>query len=256
MATVELIPRAMLANDGIMSPLHVFQLFRGEQMEAITNSSAFAFAFRLSPIELFLLLLLFLVPTALQGAQSAPDAVLRTATADFVASLKQDKDIADDPARLARLIESKVLPVFDFSLMTQFAMGKSWRAIPAAQRNRLTAEFKTMMVRTYSGMLTTYLDHAISYKPIRYLPGDTDATVRADVSKPGTKPLRVDYQLTRMAGGGWKVYDVTVDGASVVTAHRGAFAAKMRDSGVDGLIRTLAERNRQGVATTTLLVGG
>lgn len=226
-------------------------------MEAITNSSAFAFAFRVSPFELFLLLLLFLVPTVLQGAQSAPDAVLRTVTSDVVASLKQDQDLADDPAKLAGLIETKVLPAFDFSLMTQLAMGKNWRQTTAAQQDRLTAEFKTMLVRSYSGMLATYRDHTITYKPIRYVPGDTDATVRSEVVKQGSKGLRVDYQLTKMAGGRWKVYDVKLDGVSVVTAYREGFAARIRDAGVDGLIRTLAEKNRQGVAVTrTSLVGG
>lgn len=226
-------------------------------MEAITNGSAFAFAFRLSPFELFFVLLLFLVPSALQGAQSAPDAVLKSVTSDVVASLKQDKDIADDPARLGDLIESKVLPAFDFSLMTQFAMGKNWRQATPAQQARLTAEFRTILLRTYSGMLATYRDHTITYKPIRYVPGDTDATVRSEVVKQGAKSLKVDYQLTRMAGGGWKVYDVKLDGVSVITAYREGFAAKMRDSGVDGLIRALAEKNRQGVAVTrTSLVGG
>jgi phospholipid transport system substrate-binding protein len=226
-------------------------------MEAITSSGAFAFAFRLSPVELFLLLLLFLVPTALQGAQSAPDAVLRSVTSDVVDSLKQDHDLADDPARLARLIEEKVLPAFDFSLMTQFAMGKNWRQATPAQQDRLTAEFKTMLIRSYSGMLTTYRDHTITYKPIRYVPGDTDATVRSEVVKQGSKGLKVDYQLTKMAGGRWKVYDVKLDGVSVVTAYRDGFAARIRDAGVDGLIRTLAEKNRQGVAVTrTSLAGG
>lgn len=221
-----------------------------------TMSSTFNFAFRLSPFDLFLLLLLFLVPSAVKGAQSAPDAALKAATADVVAALKQDRDLTDDPERLGELIESKVLPAFDFSLMTQLAMGKSWRQTSGAQQDRLTAEFKTLMVRTYAGMLATYRDHAITYKPLRYVPGDTDATVRSEVTKPGAKSLRVDYQVTRMVRGGWKVYDVKIDGISVVTAHREAFAARIRDSGVDGLIRTLVEKNRQATLTRTSLVGG
>jgi phospholipid transport system substrate-binding protein len=226
-------------------------------METIKQVSTCGFAICTSPfIELFVLLLLFLVPSAVLGAQPAPDAALRTATADVIAALKQDPGITDDPQRLTGLIEARVLPVFDFSLMTQFAVGKTWRHSTSAQQDRLTAEFRTMMVRSYAGMLATYRDHSITYKPIRYVPGDTDATVRSEVSKPGAKSLRVDYQVTRMAAGGWKVYDVKLDGVSVVTAHRPAFAAKIRDAGMDGLIRTLAERNRQANITRTSLVGG
>ncbi len=227
-------------------------------MEAIKQVSSCGFTFCTSPFfEMFLLLLLFLVPSALYGAQSPPDAVLKDVTADVVATLKQDKRLAEDPWRLGELIQAKVLPVFDFSLMAQLAMGKNWRQTSAAQQDRLTAEFKTMLVRSYSGMLTSYRDHTITYKPLRYVPGDTDATVRSEVIKQGSKSLRVDYQLTRMAGGGWKVYDVKLDGVSVVTAYRDGFAAKVRDSGVDGLIRALAEKNRQGVAVTrTSLMDG
>jgi phospholipid transport system substrate-binding protein len=226
-------------------------------VETIKQVSSCGFAICTSPfIELFVLLLLFLVPSAVLGAQSAPDAALKSATASVAAALKQDPGITDDPERLGGLIESQVLPVFDFSLMTQLAMGRNWRHASAAQQERLTAEFRTMMVRTYSGMLATYRDHSITYKPIRYVPGDTDATVHSEATRPGAKSLRVDYQVTRMARGGWKVYDVKIDGISAVTAHREAFAARIRDSGVDGLIRTLADKNRQGVATRTVLVGG
>jgi phospholipid transport system substrate-binding protein len=201
------------------------------------------------------LLLLSLAAFSAQGAQSAPDALLKNATSEVLASLKEDKGIAGDAARLDGLIESKIVPVFDFSLMTQFAMGRNWRQASTAQRGRLTTEFKSMLVRTYSGMLTTYRDAAITYKPIRFVPGDTDATVRSEVSQPGAKPLRVDYEIARTARG-WKVYDVKIDGISVVTAYRDGFAAKVRESGVDGLIRSLSEKNRQSVSTTTALAGG
>ncbi len=228
----------------------------GTNMETIKQVSSCGFVVCTSPFfELFLLLLLFLVPTALQGAQSAPDTVLRTVTSDVVASLKQDRDLADDPLRLEGLIESKVAPVFDFSLMTQFAMGKSWRQTSTAQQNRLTSEFKVMLMRTYSGMLATYRDSEITYRPLRFVPGDTDAIVQSEVKRPGAKLLRVDYALTKTPMG-WRVYDVKLDGISVVTAYRGGFAAKIRDAGVDGLIRALSEKNRQGYATTTSFAGG
>jgi phospholipid transport system substrate-binding protein len=221
-------------------------------METMTHGSALAFYFRLSPLELFLLLLLFLVPSALYAAQAAPDVLLRNVTSDVVASLKQDKDLADDPAKLQGLIEDKIVPAFDFSLMTQLAMGRNWRQTSVAQQSQLTAEFKAMLIRTYMSMLANYRDPAITYRPLRYVPGDTDAIVQSEVKQTGSKLLRVDYSLTRVALG-WKVYDVKLDGVSVVTAYRDGFAAKIRDAGVDGLIRALAEKNRQAATTRTSL---
>jgi len=225
-------------------------------MEAIKQVSAWGLPAYFPSLELFLLLLLFLVPTALQGAQSAPDAMLRTVTSDVLASLKQDKDLFDDSARLESLIESKIVPVFDFSLMTQFAMGKNWKQASSGQQNRLTAEFKALLIRSHAGMLASYRDHEITYRPLRFVPGDTDAIVQSEARKPGSKLLKVDYALTRTPGG-WKVYDVKLDGISVVTAYRERFAARMRESGVDGLIRSLAEQNRQAVPVTrTSMAGG
>lgn len=203
-----------------------------------------------------LLLLLAVSSFATQGAQNAPpDAVLRNLTSELVASLKQDSDLADDPAKLEGLIETKVVPVFDFSLMTQFAMGRTWRQTSSDQQNRLTAEFKALLVRTYAGMLATYRDHTITYKPIRFVRGDTDATVQSEVKLEGSKAHKVDYALTRTPAG-WKVYDVKLDGTSVVTAYRVGFAVRIREAGVDGLIRTLAEKNRQAAPARTSLAGG
>lgn len=203
-----------------------------------------------------LLLLLSVASFAAQGAQSQPpDAVLRSLTSELVASLKQDGDPADNPAKLEGLIETKVVPVFDFSLMTQFAMGRNWRQTTPQQQTRLTTEFKAMLIRSYAGMLATYRDHTFTYKPLRFVPGDTDAIVQSEVTQPGSKGLKVDYALTRTPAG-WKVYDVKLNGISVVTAYRVSFASQMRDAGVDGLIRTLAEKNRLAVPARTSLAGG
>jgi phospholipid transport system substrate-binding protein len=225
-------------------------------METIKQASACGFAFCISPyFEIFFLLLLFLVPTALQAAQQAPDAVLRGITSEVVATFKQDRDLPDDPVRLERLIETKVVPIFDFSMMTQLALGHGWRQTSSAQQARLTAEFRTLLLRTYSGMIATYRDPTVTYKPLRFVPGDTDATVRSEVTQKGAKPLRIDYEMTRTSEG-WKVYDVKLDNVSLVTTYRGGFTAKIRDAGVDGLIRTLAEKNRQGAPLRTSLAGG
>ena len=199
-----------------------------------------------------LLLLLSFAAPGLHAADVAPDKLLRSVTTEMIASLKQDP--ADDPARIAGLIEEKVVPVFDFSLMTQLAMARNWRLATPEQRDALTAEFKTMLVRTYSGTLAGYRDSTITYKPLRAVAGDTDATVRSDVRQ-GARRLRIDYDMSRTPEG-WKVYDVKLDGISLVTAYRGGFAARIRDSGVDGLIRALAEKNREGLSAPRTAVAG
>ena len=192
------------------------------------------------------LLLSLLFASASPAAPQAPDVLMSNATSEVLASLKQDADLATDPSRLDGLIQAKVVPIFDFSRMTQFAMARNWRLATPRQRDRLTEEFKAMLVRTYSATLASYRDHVITYKASRFVPGDTDATVRSEVKK-DAKVYKLDYEMTRTPDG-WKVYDVKVDGISLVTTYREGFAAKVRDTGVDGLIRALAEKNRQSVA--------
>lgn len=192
------------------------------------------------------LLLSLLLASVSLAAPEAPDVLMSNATSDVLASLRQDAELANDPSKLDGLVTAKVVPVFDFSRMTQLAMARNWRLASARQQDRLTAEFKAMLLRTYSATLASYRDHAIIYKASRFVPGDTDATVRSEV-KQGAKVYKLDYELTKTPGG-WKVYDVKLDGISLVTTYREGFAAKVRDSGVDGLIRALAEKNRQSVA--------
>lgn len=190
-----------------------------------------------------LVVILLFAAVAAHAAPVAPDKLLQGVTSDVVATLKQDPEQAQDPVRLSALVETRVVPIFDFSRMTQLAMGKNWRLASAGQQEQLTAEFKALLVRTYSAALAHYRDQAISYKPLRLVRGDTDTTVRSEV-KHGSRLFRIDYEMTRTQDG-WKVYDVKLDGISLVTSYRGGFSAKIRDAGVDGLIRALAEKNRE-----------
>jgi phospholipid transport system substrate-binding protein len=192
------------------------------------------------------LLLSLLFASASLAAKEAPDVLLRNATSEIQASLRQDAELANDPSKLDGLINAKVVPVFDFSRMAQLAMARNWRLASARQQDRLTAEFKAMLLRTYSATLASYRDKVITYKTSRFVPGDTDATVRSEV-KQGAKVHKLDYEMTRTPEG-WKVYDVKLNDISLVTAYRQGFTAKVRDSGVDGLIRALAEKNRQSIA--------
>ena len=175
----------------------------------------------------------------------APDVLLKAVTLEVIALIGQDKDIqAGNPAKVANLVETKILPHFDFTHMTQIAAARSWRLATPEQRKALTTEFKTLLVRTYSTALSSYRDQVIEFKPLRAAPGDVEVTVKSLVRQSGTAPLTIDYSMEHLAAG-WKVYDITIEGVSMVTTYRETFASIVRESGVDGLIKTLSEKNRQ-----------
>ena len=201
---------------------------------------------RLPAIGAMCALLLFsLVPIA--HAQEAPDAMVKRVSQDMLATIKGDPLIqAGNEARIREVIEVKLIPHFDFPRMTALAMGKNWRAATPEQQKRLADEFKSLLVRTYSGALTKYRDETIDYKPLRMNPTDTDVTVRTVVVKSGGQPIQMDYSLTKGADG-WKVYDVIIGGVSLVTNYRDEFNNQVQSGGVDGLIKTLSDRNK-GVA--------
>ena len=184
--------------------------------------------------------------SAASGAADTPPDVLVKATAqDVLAIVKQDKDIqGGNTKKVLDLVEAKVLPHFDFSRMAMLAVGRHWQKATAAQRQTLTEEFRTLLVRTYSSSLTSYKDQVIEYKPARVAPSDTDVTVRTVVSQPGAQPIPIDYSLEKTSAG-WKVYDVAVDNVSLVTNYRSSFNAEVQSKGLDGLIKTLAEKNRR-----------
>ena len=131
--------------------------------------------------------------------------------------------------------------------MTALAMGKNWRTATPEQQKRLADEFKTLLVRTYSTALNKYRDETIEYKPLRMNPGDTDVIVRTQVMRQGGQPVQIDYSLTKSADG-WKAYDVVIGGVSLVTNYRDEFNQQVQSGGVDGLIKSLADRNKGGAA--------
>jgi phospholipid transport system substrate-binding protein len=189
------------------------------------------------------LLLAALAATAAH-AQEAPDALVKRVAEDVLATTRADPLIqAGNQKRIHEVIETKLLPNFDFSRMTALAMGKNWRAASPEQQQRLTDEFRTLLVRTYSGALNKYRDETIEYKPLRMNPGDTDVIVRTAVLKPGGSPVQIDYSMTRTPAG-WKAYDVVVAGVSLVTNYREEFNEQIKSGGVDGLIKVLADKNK------------
>ena len=181
---------------------------------------------------------------AVAQAQEAPEALVKRVSEDVIATIKSDPLVqAGNQARVREVMETKLLPHFDFARMTALAMGRNWRTATPEQQQRLTDEFRTLLVRTYSGALNKYRDETIEYKPLRMSPADTDVIVRTAVMKPGGAPIQIDYSMAKTPSG-WKAYDVIVAGVSLVTNYRDEFNEQIKSGGVDGLLKTLADKNK------------
>jgi phospholipid transport system substrate-binding protein len=201
-----------------------------------------AYYFRSACIALACVFILAAQEAAAQP--TAPDALVQQMTDDVTAAVKQDSAIrAGDSARIAALVETKIVPHFDFRRITQAAMGPSWRRATPDQQDELTRQFKELLVRTYSGALSSYREQTIEVRPLRAKPGDSEVTVRSFVRQAGAEPIAIEYDLER-TDSGWKVFDVRVAGMSLVVNYRSAFAEEVRNHGVEGLIELLAAKNR------------
>lgn len=198
-------------------------------------------------IALTLLTTAALAPLAPAIAQQpqAPDALVKTVTQEVLEVIKQDKDIqSGNTKKTIALVEQKVLPHFNFMRMTALAMGVNWRKATPEQQKLLVDEFRTLLVRTYSSALSAYRNQTIEFKPLRAQPSDNDVMVRSEVRQSGTEPVSIDYSMEKTASD-WKVYDVVVGGVSLVTTYRDTFANEVRTGGIDGLIKSLTDKNRQ-----------
>jgi phospholipid transport system substrate-binding protein len=183
---------------------------------------------------------------ALAAAQETPDQLVRRTTDEVLQIIRSDKDVASgNTAKVVQLAEQKVLPHFDFTRMTRLAVGRNWAQASDAQKEELTKGFRTMLVRTYSSSLTQYRDQKIEVKPLKLGAGEKEATVRTQVIQQGGPPIPIDYSM-ELAADGWKVFDVVIDGASLVTTYRGTFNEQIQKGGIDGLIKTLQDRARSG----------
>jgi phospholipid transport system substrate-binding protein len=190
------------------------------------------------------LLLLFALTSALAQAQEAPDALVKRVAEETLSSIRADKDLqAGNPAKVKQLIEAKLVPHFDTARMTALAMGRNWRAATPEQQKQLTEQFQTLLIRTYSNALTNYRNNQMNYKPLRMNPGDTDVVVRTEVTRAGQAAVQIDYSMEKTPDG-WKAYDVVVAGVSLVTNYRDEFNDLVKSSGVDGLIKALADKNK------------
>ncbi len=182
---------------------------------------------------------------ALAQEAAMPDVLIRKVTEDVLSIVRQDKDLRNGNTKKAiELVEAKVLPHFNFVHMTALAMGRDWNKASPEQKKRLTEEFRTLLVRTYSNALTGYKDQSVRYKPAKILDTDTDVLVKTEIVQSGGKPIALDYSLEKRPEG-WKVYDVVVAGVSLVSNYRDTFNQEVRANGVDGLLQMLVNKNKQ-----------
>jgi phospholipid transport system substrate-binding protein len=185
---------------------------------------------------------LLLAPPAL--AQTAPDALVKSVAEDVLRIVRQDKQLREgDTSRMAQLIEEKIVPHFDFERMTRLAVGRNWREATPEQRKMLVDEFRTLLVRSYSAAYSTYNHIVVEVRPLKVQADEEDVQVKSQIKLPGgAPPVNVDYSMVKNSDA-WKVYDVSVDGVSLVTTYRSTFADEVRKGGIDGLIKSLKDLN-------------
>ena len=177
------------------------------------------------------------------AADPEPVALIRS-TADYVLQQISERkaELQKDSSGIYALVKEKVLPHFDFRVMVRGAVGRYWRQATEAQKQQLTDEFREMLVRTYATTLLNYADQKIEYLPFHGQPGDRKVKVSTRIIDKAAPPVPIDYRLYRK-NGEWKIYDVVVDGVSLVSSYRNSFASQIRKQGINGLIRSLREHN-------------
>ncbi len=180
-----------------------------------------------------------------QSSSAAPDVMVRDLSNEVLNAIKADKALkSGDTGRVQKLVDEKVLPYTDFQKMTQLSVGPGWRNATPEQRSALTREFRTLLVRTYSGALSQVSDHKVELRPFRAQQTDTDVIVRTQVVASRGDPIQLDYRLEK-TDGGWKIYDINILGVWLVENYKSQFRSQVNSSGIDGLIKTLSERNSQ-----------
>jgi phospholipid transport system substrate-binding protein len=187
---------------------------------------------------------------AVVQAQEEPDKLVRQVAEDVLKTLRDDPELRQaNPQKMAQLIETKVAPHFDFERMTRLAVGRNWRQATPEQRQALIEQFRTLLIRSYSSAYSAFRNIVVEVKPTRLQAGDDDVQVRSEIKLPGgAPPVTVDYSMYK-GDAAWKVYDVTVDGVSLVTTYRGTFADEIRQGGIDGLVKSLREKNTLPIPT-------
>ena len=188
--------------------------------------------------------ILFAIPV--YAADESPDALIKRVSAEVLDNIRTDKSVqAGDMTKVMLLVDSQIMPNVNFVRMTASTVGRSWRQATPEQQKKLQDEFKTLLIRTYSGALAQVKDQTINVKPLRATAADTEVVVRTEVLGRGD-PVQLDYRLEKV-GNAWKIYDLNVLGVWLVETYRTQFAQEINAKGIDGLIASLAERNKSNI---------
>lgn len=180
------------------------------------------------------------------AADESPDALIKRVSAEVLDNIRTDKSVqAGDMTKVMSLVDSQIMPNVNFVRMTASTVGRSWRQATPEQQKKLQEEFKTLLIRTYSGALAQVKEQTINVKPLRAAAADTEVVVRTEVLGRGD-PVQLDYRLEKV-GNVWKIYDLNVLGVWLVETYRTQFAQEINAKGIDGLIALLAERNKSNV---------
>lgn len=177
-------------------------------------------------------------------AAMAPDQLVKKTADDVIEVIKSDKDIqAGNQQKIFSLAEEKILPNFDFEKVSRLVLGKNWTNATPEQKTAFQAEFKTLLLRTYATALSKYKNQVIEYKPFRMESNADTASVKTAIQQPGGDPIAVDYTLSKK-GDDWKVFDIVIEGVSLVTNYRSQFAQEIHQNGLDSLTKKLADKNK------------
>ena len=196
---------------------------------------------------LFLGLMMFAC-SALAQATVPADVFVKSVADDVLAIVKKDKAIqSGDQEKIFALAEEKIVPNFNFDHVCKLVLGKNFSKATKDQQDAFEREFRSLLIRTYASALSKYRNQTIEYKPLRDTADDKDVVVKTQILQPGGQPLAVDYSLEQV-GDVWKVYDITIEGVSLVTNYRGQFSNEVRQGGMDGLIQKLADKNKSNAA--------
>lgn len=173
-----------------------------------------------------------------------PDQLVKKTADDVIAVIKSDQEIqSGNQQKIFQLAEEKILPNFDFEKVSRMVLGKNWTKASNEQKAAFQAEFKTLLLRTYATALSKYKNQVIEYKPFRMEAEAESATVKTAIQQAGGEPIAVDYTLSKKADD-WKVYDIIIEGVSLVTNYRSQFSQEIRQNGLDSLIKKLSDKNK------------